>query len=280
MNANSQTRIFIRQELPIGNRKSIRGEPDAATKARGNSSPQKLIAAPPGSFNNPVMKRPTRFALVALGLLLFTRPAFPAEPGHDFAKWEKEIVAYEQQDRTNPPAKGAIVFTGASTIRKWTTLAQDFPKHHVLNRGVGGSQIVDITHFADRIVFPYQPSIIVLRSGGNDLHAGKSVDQVFADYQEFVAAIRAKLPETEIVFIAQNPTNARWEQHEKEKALNQLVQKFSKEQPHLKYIELYEDVLGADGKPRPDLFVEDKLHFNAAGYQLLAERVRPFLPAK
>jgi lysophospholipase L1-like esterase len=37
-------------------------------------------------------------------------------------------------------------------------------------------------------------------------------------------------------------------------------------------------VLGADGKPRPELFRADKLHFSAAGYQLLAERVRPYLP--
>ncbi len=37
-------------------------------------------------------------------------------------------------------------------------------------------------------------------------------------------------------------------------------------------------VLGADGKPRPELFVADKLHFSDAGYKLLAERVRPYLP--
>jgi lysophospholipase L1-like esterase len=37
-------------------------------------------------------------------------------------------------------------------------------------------------------------------------------------------------------------------------------------------------VLGPDGQPRPELFVADKLHFNAAGYKLLAEKVRPFVP--
>jgi lysophospholipase L1-like esterase len=36
--------------------------------------------------------------------------------------------------------------------------------------------------------------------------------------------------------------------------------------------------LGADGKPRPELFVSDMLHFNAEGYKLLAEVVRPHLP--
>ena len=35
--------------------------------------------------------------------------------------------------------------------------------------------------------------------------------------------------------------------------------------------------LGADGLPRPELFVADQLHFSPAGYRLLAERVRTFL---
>jgi lysophospholipase L1-like esterase len=224
----------------------------------------------------------SRALLLFLSLLVTLAPgaAWCADAPHDFAKWEKEIAAYEAADRTNAPPKHGILFTGASTIRRWTTLAQDFPKQPVINRGVGGSEIVDITHFADRIIFPHQPRMIFLRSGGNDLHNGKSPEQVFADYKAFVAAIRAKLPDTEIVFISQNPTNARWEQNDKEQALNKLVKEYSPTAPHLKYIDVSDMVLGADGKPRDELFVADRLHFNAAGYKLLTDRVRPFLPAE
>src|SRR5205823_5645605 len=35
-------------------------------------------------------------------------------------RFEKDIAAYEAQDRENPPPKGQILFTGASTIRRWT----------------------------------------------------------------------------------------------------------------------------------------------------------------
>src|SRR5207247_4264424 len=84
-------------------------------------------------------------------------------------RFEKEIAAYEAQDRENSPPKGQILFTGASTIRRWTTLAQDFPEHKVINRGFGGSQIADATHFADRVILPYAPRAIFLRAGGNDL---------------------------------------------------------------------------------------------------------------
>jgi lysophospholipase L1-like esterase len=205
-------------------------------------------------------------------------PTAASPAPHNFDRWEKEVAAYEAKDKTNPPPKDPLVFTGASMIRKWTSLAQDFPGQPVLNRGVGGSEIVDITHFADRIIFPYQPRMIFFRSGGNDIHNGKSVEQVFNDYKEFVATVHARLPETDIVFISLSPSIARWEQHDKEKQLNDLVKAFSLGTSNLKYCEDYDIVLGPDGQPRPELFVADKQHFNAEGYKLLAERVRPFLP--
>ena len=203
---------------------------------------------------------------------------FGADTNHNYARWEKDIAAFEQSDRTNPPPKGAVLFVGASSIRRWTTLARDFPEHRVINRGFGGSEIADSTYFADRIIFPYQPRMVFLRAGGNDLATGKSPETVFNDFKDFVAKVSAKLPDADIVFVSQNPSLARWKQADKEKTLNKLVADFIQGKPHLKYIEIYDMVLGADGQPRAELFVEDKLHFNAAGYKLLAERVRPFLP--
>src|SRR5205085_1500444 len=121
-------------------------------------------------------------------LLLFCAASWrcsqSAETEHNFAKWEKEIAAYEQMDRTNPPPRSGLLFIGSSTIRLWKTLAQDFPKQNVINRGFGGSEIVDATHFAERIIFPYRPAMIFLRAGGNDLFAGKSPEQVFSDYKD------------------------------------------------------------------------------------------------
>jgi hypothetical protein len=224
------------------------------------------------------MKRIPSFALITFVLLAFVHTTVGAEKKHNFAQWEKEIEAFEASDRTNPPPKHAILFTGSSMIRKWTSLAQAFPDQPVFRRGVGGCEIVDITHFADRIVFPYEPKMILLRCGGNDIANGKSPEEVFNDYKDFVAAMRAKLPDTEIVFIAWNATPLRWAQNDKEQLLNKLVREYTKQTPHLQYCETSDMVLDKDGKPRPDLFMPDRLHFNAAGYKLLADRVRPFLP--
>jgi len=224
------------------------------------------------------MKRTSWLLLVGLLIVTVAPPARCAETNHNFARWEKEIAAYEQSDRTNPPPKGALLFIGSSTVRLWKTLAQDFPGYRVINRGFGGSQIMDSAHFAERIIFPYDPKMIFLRAGGNDLWAGKSPEQVFAEFKEFVAKVHAKLPETEIVFISLCPSVARWKRADQEKTLNTLVKDYVRQTTGVKYLETYTMSLGPDGQPRPELFVADKLHFNAEGYKLLAELVRPHLP--
>lgn len=223
------------------------------------------------------MKRAPFVTLTSAFLLASWLSATAAPTTHNFARWEKEISGYEQMDRTNPPPQGAIEFIGSSTIRRWKTLAQDFPGQPVINRGFGGSEIIDSTHFADRVIVPYKPKMVLLRAGGNDIFAGKSPEQVFEDFKDFAVKLNTELPKTQVVFISWCPSISRWQQAPKEKALNEMVKEYVRQHPRLKYIEMYDLSLGADGKPRPELFVADKLHFNAEGYKLLAERIRLWL---
>jgi lysophospholipase L1-like esterase len=196
---------------------------------------------------------------------------------HDFVRWEKEISAYEEADRSHPPPKGGILFIGSSTIRLWKTLEEDYPGHAVINRGFGGSEIVDATHFADRIIFPYAPKQIFLRAGGNDIHGGRLPKEVAADFKEFVRVVRTRLPNAEIVYIAVSPAPARWGESDKYRALNKRIRKLALGMPRVSYVDAYNLSLDPNGEARPELFVQDRLHFSPEGYKLLAERVRPFL---
>jgi len=36
-------------------------------------------------------------------------------------------------------------------------------------------------------------------------------------------------------------------------------------------------MLGADGKPMPDIFIGDKLHMNAKGYAIWQKIIEPYL---
>ena len=219
-----------------------------------------------------------KFTSTGLLTLLFAAAAAGAAgQTHNFARWEKEIAAFERADRTNPPPRNAVLFIGSSGIRRWNTLAQDFPEHRVINRGFGGSHIADSTHFAERIIFPYAPRLIVLRAGGNDLNAGKSPEQVFADFKAFVAMVRTKFPDMPIVYVGLNHTIARWKLREQEQALNTLIEDYARRTPRLKFIPTSAQYRGPDGQPRADLLANDQLHFSPAGYKILTGLVRPAL---
>jgi lysophospholipase L1-like esterase len=205
--------------------------------------------------------------------------AAPLLAADDFAKWEKEIAAFEQQDRESPPPKNAIVFVGSSSIRLWSTLAEDFPHHRVLNRGFGGSEIADSVHFADRIVIPYAPRMVVLYAGGNDINNGKTPGQIFEDFKAFAGVVRAKLPDVEIAYISSAPNPARWAQVEKVKALNAMIAEFAGAQARMKFINVFPLMLGDDGLPKPGIYREDRLHMNPEGYKIWTGLIGPLLPA-
>jgi lysophospholipase L1-like esterase len=191
--------------------------------------------------------------------------------------FENEIKAFEAMDKTNPPPTGAVLFIGSSSIRLWKTLADDFPKHRVINRGFGGSQIIDSVNYADRIVLPYKPRLIVLYAGGNDINAGKSSEQVFADYKAFVKKVHAALPKTRIDYISIAPNPARWAQVERVRAANNLIEAYTKTDKGLVFIDVFPKMLGEDGQPRPEIYGPDRLHMNAKGYELWKGLVGPYL---
>ena len=193
------------------------------------------------------------------------------------SKWEPEIAAFERADRESPPPKNGILFIGSSSIRLWKTLSADFPGFQVINRGFGGSQIADSVELAQRIVFPYEPRLIVFYAGGNDINAGKTPEQVVADFKAFVAKVQARLPRTKIAFISIAGNPARWAQVEEVKAVNAMIEQFARETPGVRYINVFTHMLGRDGQPRPEIFTADRLHMNEEGYKLWTKIVRPFL---
>lgn len=202
-----------------------------------------------------------------------TRPPVPL-----VSKWEKEITAIEQRDQVGPATQHGIIFVGSSSIRKWTSLAVDFPEHKVLNHGFGGSQLADAVDFADRIVIPYQPRFIVLYSGGNDINANRTADQVFASFREFVGRVREKLPVTPIAFISIAGNPKRWSQVAEVIRANALIEAYTKQNSGLVFIDVFHSMLGIDGLPRPEIFSADNLHMNAEGYKLWKQVVGPYLP--
>ena len=203
-------------------------------------------------------------------------PAKGGEPQPDFGRWEKEIAAFEQRDREKPPPKNAVVFVGSSSIRLWD-VAKSFPGVETINRGFGGSQLADSAHFAPRIVVKYEPRLVVLYAGDNDLAAGKTPEQVADDFRAFVAAVHKDLPKTRIIFLSIKPSIQRWKLVGRGRQANALVEAICKQDEGLLYQDVGTPLLGEDGKPRPELFRQDGLHLNDTGYEVWAAVLKPYL---
>jgi lysophospholipase L1-like esterase len=191
-------------------------------------------------------------------------------------QWEETIRQFEQWDRKNTFPSNAVLFVGSSSIRLWPT-RECFGEFAVINRGFGGSQISDVNYYAERIVLPYKPKVIVFYAGDNDIAAGKSARRVFDDYQKFVKLLHEKLPETRIIYIGIKPSRSRWSRWPVMKEANGMIRDFSGKDRRLFYFDSAAPLLGSDGEPKEELFLKDQLHLNDKGYEVWTKLLRPVI---
>lgn len=187
-----------------------------------------------------------------------------------------EIKAFAEWDSKNAVPAEPILFVGSSSARMWRT-HESFPDLPVINRGFGGSHISDVIHYAEKVVLPYNPKVIVFYAGDNDMAGGKSAQQVAEDYRKFVALVHAKLPAARIVFVAIKPSGQRWSLWPRMNEANSLIRDLCDQDERLFFADLATPLLGGDGKPRPELFLADQLHLNPQGYEVWTQTLRPVL---
>jgi hypothetical protein len=226
------------------------------------------------------------FGGIGLAVVVIAAGLYGALRYYQFASrdpvfFEDDIVAFEAADRENPPAAGSVVFTGSSSIRRWSTLERDMAPIVSVNRGFGGSQVSHLVHFADRIVTPYAPRAVVVYSGGNDLDAstGKSAPDVVDDYREFARRVHSAHPETPIYILSIKPTILRFGRWPLGLEANRALSAWAAGDSQIIYLDVASAMLDADGQPRDELFVFDGLHLNSSGYALWTDVVRTRLLA-
>lgn len=194
-------------------------------------------------------------------------------------RFEARVREYEAADAQAPPPKGAILFAGDSQFYRWKTIHEDLPGYTLINRGIDSFQFRDLIHYADRLVIPYQPRLIVLHVGGNDIHNGRTPAQVLEDFRSFVAAVRAKLPAVPIIFSGITPGPGRWDEAPQRREANRVIREYVATRPDLKFVDLWDAMLTADGQPREDLWVSDRVHPNHEGYLVRVRLTQPLLGA-
>jgi lysophospholipase L1-like esterase len=189
--------------------------------------------------------------------------------------FSEEIRAFVQQDEREMPSPGGVLFVGSSSIKLWANAQEDFPFATIIRRGFGGSTIANVTLYADYIVIPYRPRLIVMYAGDNDIAFGKSPENVCNDFRDFVQKVHVALPETMIAFASIKFSLSRWHLRKRIERANDLIWGYCLGTPNTHFIDMTEVMLDEFVKPRPELFT-DGLHPNRQGYR---EWVKVLAPA-
>ncbi|NII24311.1 G-D-S-L family lipolytic protein [Pseudoflavitalea sp. X16] len=189
-----------------------------------------------------------------------------------------EITAFKKQDSLQPPPKNAILFVGSSSFRLWPDVQSWFPGYTIINRGFGGSTLPDVIHYADDIIFPYQPKEIVIYCGENDIASSDTITAktVFTRFEKLFTLIRRKMPKVPVVYVAMKPSPSRTKFHQKLVQANRLIKNYLARQRKSAYVDVFK-LMMENGKPNESLYVNDKLHMNAKGYTIWQKAIQPYL---
>ncbi len=197
--------------------------------------------------------------------------------GQDPERYRAQVEALAQKDAENPPAKGGILFVGSSIFRLWSTLGEQMAPLPVINRAFGGSQTRDQLFHFDKVVLPYAPQIVVYYCGSNDVNAGRDAAGIFANFRTFAERVRAALPEARVYFVAINRAPDKEKRWRVVDEANALAREYSERTAKMGFIDVNPALFDAEGKPRMELYLPDRLHFKAPAYVEFTAIIKPVL---
>ncbi len=217
---------------------------------------------------------PAWLPLLALSVFAADKPA-----AFSSAKYDKDIAAFESADKANPPPQGALLLSGASTLRLWKTAARDFAPYPLINRGFGGSKTTEVLGYMDRIVLPYHPRVVVFHCGSNDINAGDTAEAVVARVTEYHRRLRAENPHARLVLLSTTQAPSRRAKWAEMKKADAGFRALAAAHPEVTFVDINPALNLPDGEPRPDVYLKDNLHPSEAGYAAMLKVIRPAVDA-
>jgi len=214
-----------------------------------------------------------------IAFILFSGYLLPASAQQKEYPYAEDIQKFKDEDLQNPPPENAILFIGSSSFTIWKDVRDYFPGYTIINRGFGGSTILDQKHYIKDVVFPYNPRQIVIYCGENDIaYSQRVTGQVVANrFKEYYSLLRDKYPKAEITYISMKPSPSRWEMADRFKEGNKLIREFLETEKRADYVDVWDSMLTPDNVPDTSLFLGDQLHMNEKGYKIWQRLIMPVL---
>ncbi|MEQ8241170.1 MAG: GDSL-type esterase/lipase family protein [Cyclobacteriaceae bacterium] len=213
-----------------------------------------------------------KYVLTALFAFLF----FNQGKAQDPLRFQSEIDQLILRNSSNK-IKRPIVFAGSSSFRLWKSMQEDLDNDQIINNGFGGSHLSDLVYFLDPLILDLNPKALYIYEGDNDLADGKDPEQIVYQASQLIKLVKNQIPDLKIFVVAAKPSIQRWESKPSYIRFNMYMREYCFETEDVTFVDIWRPMLGSDGRPNPDLFLEDDLHMNAKGYEIWTEKIKPTL---
>ena len=182
---------------------------------------------------------------------------------------------------------GGIIFYGPSNITLWYSLEIDMLPWQAQNHGMGGCTDEDLMHYADRLLLPFQPRVVLFQSGSNDLACGISLEQIRENKRKMYTSFLEMMPNTEIVIMSGLPLPGRTAYWPDTQKINAYLNSLAETDPRLHYMDATECMTASTGDPDmsagngryfiPAFFRLDQIHLNKRGHDVWTEKIKETL---
>ena len=178
-----------------------------------------------------------------------------------------------------PPAPGGIICIGSSHMQFWKSVKTDLAPLTVHNYGIGGSRMNQAAeYFVENLAIPFKPRAVILYEGSNDINAGAKPETVLENFRKLHGKLHAALPQARLYVLGVVPSpGKRFEKIAELRKTNALLAQECATQPWMKFIDITEPLIGADGKPKAECFIPGDIHMLPAGYAVWKSVIAPVI---
>lgn len=176
----------------------------------------------------------------------------------------------------------SITIQWESDLKKNNNWAAQFPQYKGVNIGIGGDKTQNILWRLDHGgVDGLEPRCILLMIGNNNMFfTGETgIEAAALGIKACVDRLREQFPKTPLILVKILPCHAPGNKfYEDIKLTNTALDALKLDtDPLVQILDIGNDFLNADGTIKAELFADDRIHPNKAGYAVYATKLRPVL---
>ena len=177
-----------------------------------------------------------------------------------------------------------IIFIGDSITEMWDSNGKDvwakyYAPRHAYNYGIGGDSTMHVLYrIENKELDGMKPKVAVLMIGTNNLKENENQNYPAPDIargvQEILHQLSVRLPSTKVILLGILPRPSPY--GAKAQKVNDLLSKMANGKT-IFWLDMKSAFAGADGKQKNELFMGDRVHILASGYEVWHKTMEPLL---